>query len=105
MQLAELGPAAGGPEQPAAPAGLVDQLPRGMALGVLEGRAAGLFADRLGLLAPAGDLVDAGLHRRRIARRPAERGLDPDDVRRGLRVAVGVAEVRQLVVNALAGAR
>src|SRR6185312_7913203 len=43
----------------AAPAGRVDQLPRRMARRVLEGRAAGLLADRLGLLAPRGDLVHA----------------------------------------------
>ena len=55
--------------EPAA-AGLVDQLP-GLAAGrILEGRAAGLLADRLRGLARRGDAVHLGLDRRGSPGRP-----------------------------------
>ena len=51
----------GGAVELAAPAGGVDQAPGGVAGGVLEGRAAGLLADRLGGFAAGGDLGHARL--------------------------------------------
>ncbi|MNS91669.1 hypothetical protein D3C72_1257710 [compost metagenome] len=73
-----------------------------MTLGVLEGRAAGLFADRLGRLAAAGDLVDAGGDGLRRVGRAAIGRLHPDDARRGVGMAVGVAEVGQGQLDPLA---
>ena len=51
-----------------------------MARRVLEGRAAGLLADRLGSLAAGGDLGDAGSHGVGFVGRSAIGRLDPDDV-------------------------
>uniref|UniRef100_A0A0N4ZGW4 LigA n=1 Tax=Parastrongyloides trichosuri TaxID=131310 RepID=A0A0N4ZGW4_PARTI len=104
VQLAELGAAAGDGVQLAAPARVVDQLPRRMAVRVLEGRAAGLFADRLGLLAPLGDLLDAGGDGLGRVGRAAIGRLDPDDVGRSVGVAVGIAEVGQGQFDPLAPA-
>uniref|UniRef100_A0A0N4Z3P8 LigA n=1 Tax=Parastrongyloides trichosuri TaxID=131310 RepID=A0A0N4Z3P8_PARTI len=75
-----------------------------MAVRVLEGRAAGLFADRLGLLATLGDLADAGGDGLGRVGRAAIGRLDPDDVGGGVGVPVSVAEVGQGQLDPLAPA-
>ncbi len=62
----------------APPAGGVHQFPGGLARGVLEGRAAGLLADRLGLLPPGGDLVHPCRDGGGVVRRALEQGAGED---------------------------
>ena len=68
---------------------------------ILEGRAPGLLADRLGQFAARGDFGDLGRDGFGIVGRPAIGRLDPDDVGRGLGVAIGVAEIGQRIVDPL----
>src|SRR5260370_1216094 len=94
--LARAAPAAKMAPARAAPPGLVDQLPGRVARRVLEGRAAGLLADRLGGLAPCGDLGHAGGDGGGIVGTALEYRLDPDDVAWRIAMPIGVAEVLEV---------
>ncbi len=88
----------------AAPAGLVDQLPGGVAGRVLEGRAASLLADRLGAFPARGDRLHPGFDLGRIAGRAAIEGAGEDQLAGGRRSGLAVGEahvgIRQRVLLA-----
>src|SRR3984893_11567209 len=86
----------------AAAAGGIDQLPSAFARRILEGRTAGLFANRLSGFAVVLHLVHAGADRLRRGRRPTKaRGREDN---RGIDAAVAIDELHPGIVQYLLSA-
>ena len=101
MLLAHLRPA----HDETAATRLVHQLPGLLPVGILEGRAAGLAAQRLRSLPAGGNAVHLGLDRRAFARCPAKPRGDDDRALGQLGMAIRVAERRDRQRHQLARAQ